>query len=106
MCSIFELTACTRFIGNQGFKSLEGFGVMDGDTDVLDMAKRLASTAVAICVNLGTVQIKGLQDLVWWIHDRQTHNQPLIAGEFDQGAKRAEMTEKRTEKERAETEKR
>ena len=52
---------------------------MDGETDVLDMAKCLASRAVATYVDFGTVQIKWIQALVWWIHGRQTHNQQLIA---------------------------
>ena len=68
---------------------------MERDTDVLDMAKCLASRAVATCMNLGTVQIKGLEDLVWWTHNSKTHNQPLIAAEFGQVTKREKMTGKR-----------
>ena len=75
---------------------------MDGDTDFLWMAKRFSSRDVATCVNLGTVQIKGLQDLDWWIHGCQTHNQQLIATEFGKVTKRAEMTGERIDKERAE----
>ena len=83
-------------IDNEGFNSLKDFGVMDGDKDVQDMEKRLVSRAVATCMDLGTVKIQGIQDpLVWWIHYFQTHNQPLIAAEFGQVAKRAEMTRKR-----------
>ena len=67
------------------------------------MPKCLASMVVATHMNLGTVQIKWIQALVWCIHGCQTHNQPLIAAEFDQGAKRVVMTGKRIKKERAET---
>ena len=47
---------------------------VDGDTDVMEMLKLLASMDVANCLNLGTFQIKGIKALVWWIHDRKTHN--------------------------------
>ena len=64
VCGISECVACTRLIDNEGFNSREDFGVMDGDTDMLEMAKRLDSRAVATRVNLGMVQIKGLRALV------------------------------------------
>ena len=75
-------------IDNEGFNSLEYFSVMDGETDVLEMKKFMASRDVAARLNLGTVKIKRLQNLVGWIHDLQTHNQLLIAAEFGQFAKR------------------
>ena len=82
VCGIFKHVAFTRFIYNEVFNSLEDFGVMDRDTDVLDIAKYLASRAVTTRVNLWTFQIKRLQALVWWIHDFQTQNQLIIADEF------------------------
>ena len=85
-------------IDNKGLNSFEYFAVMDGDTDNLDMAKHLSSRAVENCVNLGTVQIKGLQDFVWWIHNHQTHNKPLIVDEFGQVAKMAAISGKGIEK--------
>ena len=75
---------------------------MDGDMEFLWMAKRLFSRDIETHVNLGTVQIKGLQALDWWIHGCQTHNQQLITTEFGQVTKRAEMTGEQIEKERAE----
>ena len=90
-------------IDNEGIKSLEYFGVMDGDTYKLEMEKSLASRAVATQVNLGAVQIKGIQDIVWWICDHQTHNQPIIAAEFGQVSKRVVMTGRHIEKEREDT---
>ena len=95
--------ARTRLIENEGFNSLEYFGVMDRDTKVLETAKNLATRVVTTCLNPGKFQIKMFQDLVWWIHDLQKHNQPLIAADFDQGAKRAVMTGKRIKKDRTET---
>ena len=95
VCGISEHVAHTRLICNKGFKLLEDFVIMDGDTDVLEMAKRLSSRAVVTHMNLGTVQIKRLQALFWWIHDCQTHNQPLIATEFGQVSKKVVVTGKR-----------
>ena len=65
MCGIFKRVTCTRLIYNEGFNSLKDFGVIDGDTNVLEMAKCPASRAIATRVDLGAVQIKGLQYLVW-----------------------------------------
>ena len=76
---------------------------MDGVTNVMEISKCLASRDFTTCLNLEKVQIKGIQDLVWWIHDGQTNNQPLIVAEFGQFSKRAVMTRKLIDKERAET---
>ena len=61
---------------------------MDGYTDLLETVKLLANRDVANSVKHGAVQIKGLQDRVWWIHDCQTHNHLMIATDFDQVVKR------------------
>ena len=66
---IYKCVACTGFIDNDGFNSLKDVGFIDGDMGMLEMANFLASRAVATCVNLGTVQIKRLRALVWWVHD-------------------------------------
>ena len=100
---ISKRVAHTRLIDNKRFNSLKDFGVMDGETGVMDMVKLLDSMAVANCANLGTVQIKGLQYLVWWIHNCQTHNQMLITDEFGQVTKRAAVTGKHIDTDMAET---
>ena len=82
MCGISECISCTRLIDNEGFNSLEYFCIMDRDTDVLYMANFLDRRDVATCVKIGTVQIKEIQDLVWWVNDFQTHDHLLIAAEF------------------------
>ena len=63
-CNISKRVACTQLIENEFFNSLEDFGVMDRDTDFVEMAKRLVSRNIVNRVNLGTVQIQGLQALV------------------------------------------
>ena len=58
--------------------SIADFGVFDSDRDVVDMVKRLSSRTMNDSrVNLGTVNIKKVQDLVWRINDRQKFGQDL-----------------------------
>jgi len=50
---------------------MEAFASMNGDPDVTEMAKRMASrpNAAAGRVILGTMQITRLQALVYWVKD-------------------------------------
>ena len=103
VCGIVNAEHRQRLVAGEGFTTLEMFGIMDGDQDVVDMAKRLAGRPAASRVNLGTIQIKALQALVWWVHDRQTHGQPLVGAEFTQAALTAARQQKRIDKEKSET---
>ena len=68
MCGVADLATRTNTINREGFTSLEDLGVLETDTDVSDMAKRLASrTHAEGRVYLGTVVVKRLQTLVWWV---------------------------------------
>ena len=83
----------------EGLASIADFGVFDNDRDVADMAKRLSSRTINDGrVNLGTVHIKKIQALVWWINDRQKFGQDLDPDEFDQAAMLTAMESKRIEK--------
>ena len=69
----------------EGLTSIVDFGVFEGNHDVADIAKSLSSrTANDGHVNLGTVHIKKLQALVWWINDRQRFRQYLNPDGFNQ----------------------
>ena len=59
------------FINNEGLDSINAFTRISGDTDITEMAKRMASrpNAAAGRVILGTLQIKRLQALVFWAKD-------------------------------------
>ena len=87
VCGISKHVANKQFIDSEGFTSLEDFGVMDREMDVPEMTNHLSSRAVATHVNLGKVQTKEIQALVWWIHDCQIHNHPLIVADFGQVTK-------------------
>jgi hypothetical protein len=60
------------FIQVDGIDSLEAFGALSGDSDVTEMAKRMAARTVnAGRVILGTMQIKRVQALVFWVKDHE-----------------------------------
>jgi hypothetical protein len=55
--------------------TIDAFANLNGDTDVTEMAKRMASRAAAAgCVILGTIQIKRIQALVFWVNDHHKRN--------------------------------
>ncbi|KAI2498698.1 hypothetical protein MHU86_15765 [Fragilaria crotonensis] len=71
VCGIASNAARLTFINIEGLSDIEAFGAMSGDTDVTEMAKRMASRSSAATgrVILGTMQIKRLQALVYWVKD-------------------------------------
>ena len=78
---------------------------MENDTDVTEMAKRMSNCTVADgCVYLGTVQIKHIQALVWWVWDNMRHGQALNAADFTPDVMEAAMENKHVKKEQSATE--
>jgi hypothetical protein len=83
MCGIPDAAMWTLIMNREGFNQLDDLGVLETNTDVTKMAKRMASrTQAEGWVLLGTVIIKRLQTLVWWICDHQKRGLPLNANEF------------------------
>jgi hypothetical protein len=104
VCGIGPQGVRIQIATNEGFVDLADLGTMEGDKDVLEMAKRLSTRTVADGrVLLGTVQIKRLQALVWWVRDHQRRGLVLVAADFDIDAMNAAMTSKSVEKERGTT---
>ena len=70
-CDVTNAAHRDVFMEIEGLDSIAAFAAMSGDTDVTEMAKRMASrpNAAAGRVILGTMQIKRLQDLVYWVKD-------------------------------------
>jgi hypothetical protein len=61
MCGIAAQATNTQLIANEGFTSLADLGVMEGNKDVIEMARCMSScTAGEGHINLETVQIKRL----------------------------------------------
>jgi hypothetical protein len=83
MCGITDAATRTLIMNREGFTQLDDLGVLETDSDVTEMAKRMASrTQAEGRVLLGTVIIKRFQTLVWWICDHQKRGLPLIANDF------------------------
>ena len=79
----------------EGLTSIADFGVFDSDCDVVDMAKRFSIRNINDGrVNLGTVHIKKIQALVWWINDRHKFGQDLDPAKFDQATMLAPLQNK------------
>ena len=58
------------FINVEGLDSLSAFTQLNGDSDVSEMLKCMATRPIAAGrVILGTIQIKRLQALVFWVKD-------------------------------------
>jgi hypothetical protein len=84
MCGITNEATCANIIMQEGFTQLSDLGVLETDTDVTEMAKPMAArTQAKGRVLLGTVMIKRLQTLVWWIRDHQKRGLALEAANFD-----------------------
>ena len=99
-CACIIKATCACIIGNEGFTSVEDLAVLETDTDVSEMAKRMAShTAADGSVNLGTIQIKRIQALAWWVRDCMKHGQPIVAADFNAAAMHTSMKHKHIEKE-------
>ena len=68
----------------EGLTSIADFGVFDSYRDFIDMVKHLSSCTINDGrFNLGTIHIKTLQALVWWINDCQKVGQDLDPDKFD-----------------------
>ena len=99
VCGFANAAVRNLLIQNEGFETLEDIAVMEEDRDVSEMAKRGAQRTVGDGrVLLSTVQIKRLQGLVWWLHDRIKHHQPLDAAAFTAQVMATAMTKKTIEK--------
>jgi hypothetical protein len=70
VCGVNALASRDVFIFTEGLDSMEAFALLSGDGDVTEMAKRMSSRSVnAGRVILGTMHIKRIQALVFWVKD-------------------------------------
>jgi 3-methyladenine DNA glycosylase Tag len=83
-CGINDAGMHANIIAREGFTQLEDLRVLETDTDITEMAKRMASRMQAKGrVLLGTVIIKRLQTLIWWVRDHQKRGLALEAANFN-----------------------
>ena len=70
VCGVNAVASRDIFINMEGLDSIESFALLSGDTDVTEMAKRMSSRSVnGGSVILGTMHIKKIQALVFWVKD-------------------------------------
>ena len=102
-CGIGDVAVRNIIIATEGFDTLEALGILESDTDVTEMAKRMSSrTAADGRAILGTVTIKRLQALIWWIRDRQKRQLTLDSALFTAAAMSEAMRLKEIQKDRPE----
>jgi hypothetical protein len=76
---------CTQIVNNEGFKSLVDFGALDDDKDVLEMVKCLGSHMEAAGhVYVGTIQVKKVQALCYWVCDHLKFGQVIDHNDWDE----------------------
>ena len=76
LCGVATAAARQVFINLEGLDTIDAFANLNGDSDVTEMAKRMASrgSVAAGRVILGTMQIKKIQALVYWVKDHHKRN--------------------------------
>jgi len=90
VCGIGVEANRTRIIQSEGFTALADLAIIENDTDVTEMAKRLAGRIQADGrIHLRTVQIKRIQALFWWAHDKIKHGKALNEADTESEASKA-----------------
>lgn len=76
LCGVSSAVARQTFIKVEGLDTIDSFATLNGDNDVTEMAKRMASRSSVATgrVILGTMQIKKIQALVFWVKDHHKRN--------------------------------
>ena len=75
LCGVTAAASRQIFIDVEGLDTIDAFANLNGDNDVTEMAKRMASRTAAVGrVILGTMQIKKIQALVYWVKDHHRRN--------------------------------
>jgi hypothetical protein len=83
ICGLANVVDHTSIINNEGFQLIADFGILE-DKDVFEMVKCLGNRTVAEgCVNVGTIQVKKLQALCYWVCDQQKHGQGITQDDWD-----------------------
>jgi hypothetical protein len=105
MCGITNEVTHMNIINQEGFTQLEDLGVLETNTNVSEMAKRMVTrTQAEGRVLLRTVVIKWLQTLIWWVRDQQKRGLTLNAADFNAAAMNQASEMKTLRREREEKE--
>ena len=94
-CGVRAVADCNNIINHEGFNSIDDLTILEGDRDVTEMAKRMAShTEANGCVNLSTILIEHLQGLVYYVRDHCMHRLMMTAKDWMQETMEMAMTKK------------
>jgi hypothetical protein len=91
ICGFANVMDCTLIINHEGFQSIVEFGVLE-DKDVFEMVKCLDNCMV------GSIQVKKLQALCYWVCDQQKHGQGITQDDWDDDPVMAMIEKMRIEK--------
>ncbi len=75
LCGVTVPATRQIIIDSEGLDTIDAFANLNGDSNVTEMAKRMASRTAAFGrVILGTMKIKKIQALVYWVKDHHRRN--------------------------------
>ncbi len=94
---IANAATCTTFINIEGLDSMEAFASMNADPNNMERAKPMASRPNTRRVILGTMQIKRLQALVYWVKDHDKRGLQAVPEMWTQEVMFAAMARKESE---------
>jgi hypothetical protein len=98
VCGVGTQSARDTFIDVEGLDTLDAFATLNGDSDVTEMAKRMASRTAAVGrVILGTMQIKRIQALVYWVKDHHKRDLDVTADMWTPAVMMATLQRKEAE---------
>jgi hypothetical protein len=88
VCGFANKNQHTHIINNEDFQLVADFGLLDGEKDMFEMVRHLVghTTDAAGCVYVGTILVKKLQALCYWVHDHQKHGQAINHNDWDEAA--------------------
>ena len=99
MCGVMVVQDCNNIITHEGFNTIANLAIMEGNSNVIEMAKCIAShTEANRCINLSTFAIKHLQGLVYWVRDHQMCGLMIMANDWTLEAMQMAMNEKEMKK--------
>jgi hypothetical protein len=97
-CGLADAAMRATFIDIEGLDSLTAFAQLNGDADISEMAKRMASRSIAAGrVILGTMHIKRIQALVYWVKDHDRRGLVADPESWDEDAMTEAMERKEAE---------
>ena len=95
MCGMTVVQEHNNITTHEGFNTIANLAIMEGNSDVIEMVKCMAShTEANGCINLSIVAIKCLQGLVYCVRDCEMHGLTIMANNWTAEVMQMAMNEK------------